>query len=142
MDVWFSWAKRPANCAYCKQPINTGEPSVVKKLWRRGNEDSRKINLTFHYHPECHYVEGLEYLTMNPYNPGEKRGPKVVGLCEEDYKRRLQLLQKKASLEQRKKKLKGSLPDHELRVAQINLDIMSLMAEIAQVGGIPKNWLR
>lgn len=143
MDVWFTWCRRPATCCYCKEQVETTTPMVVKKMWRKGDENSRRVNLIFYYHPLCHYVEGLDYLMMHPYTCGEKRGPKqVMQLTPEDARSRYLLLRKKASLEQRKRELKAHFPDRELHCAQIDLEIMSVWTEIAQVGGIPKSWLK
>jgi len=80
MDVWFTWCKRTAKCKWCEKPILVATPMVMKRLWRKGNPDSRKINLTFYYHPQCSLAEGMDYLEQHPYVAGLKRGPKKSSL--------------------------------------------------------------
>jgi len=114
---------------------------VIKKLWRKGDETSRRINLLFYYHPECYMVEGLEYLQMNPYTPGlHKRGPKTTLTPDQQRQRKL-ILMRRASLIQRKKKLKVKYPDRLLFEAKIDQQLIDLMVEIAPLGGIPISWL-
>lgn len=144
MDVWFSWCHRKATCPWCNKPIEKATPMVVKKLWRKGDPDSRKFNLWFYYHPECYLAEGLDYLKMNPYVArGEKRGPKpkLVELTTIQQKRRLWLLRKHGELLQRRKLLKTPYPDRILFETRINNQLFDLMVEIAQIGGIPEKWV-
>ena len=142
MDVWYSWCKRSAECNWCHKPIDTASPIVVKKLWRKGDPGSRRINLKFYYHPQCAMDEGMDYLATHPYTSGpHKRGPKSSILSEDDKLQRLKLLRRKASLDQRKKKLKMDYPDRLLKEAHIDEKIADLMIEIAQVGGIPHSWI-
>ena len=142
MDVWWTWNKRQADCCYCKQPITVATPMVVKKLCRKGDVDSRRINLTFYMHPECYMVEGFDYLLMNPYSSGvSRRGPKSVLTPEQRRQRRL-ILMRRASLVQRKKKLKTVYPDRLLLEAKLDEQLVDLMVEIAPVGGVPVSWLQ
>ena len=142
MDVWFAWCKRPADCNWCHKPIEHCTPMVVKKLWRKGDEGSRKINLKFYFHPDCNTASGLDYLNLHPYTSGpNKRGPKKSPLTDEQKHQRLLILRRKASLEQRKKKLKSGFPDRVLREAHLDEKIADLMLEIAPLGGIPHSWI-
>jgi hypothetical protein len=115
---------------------------VVKNLWRKGDANSRKINLKFYYHPDCNTAAGLDYLNQHPYTSGShKRGPKRTVLTPEQQHQRYLLLRRKASLEQRKRKLKAEFPDRLLKEANIDEKIADLMIEIAGVGGIPNSWI-
>jgi len=142
MDVWWKWARRQADCCHCNLPIAVSSPMVIKKLWRKGDENNRRVNIRFYYHPECYMAEGFDYLTMNPYTAGtRKRGPKSSLTPEQQRARRL-ILMRRASLLQRKRKLKSPYPDRLLMEARIDEKLTDLMIEIAPLGGIPTSWLK
>ena len=141
MDVWFTWCQRRAKCRWCEQPIEKGKPMVITKLWRKGDENSRKWNITNYYHPECYLAQGMDYLERNPYSPRGNRGKPKLQLSEEDRRKRYLLLRKKAALEQRKRKLKTSYPDNALMLARIDTRIVEICMDIALVGGVPKSWV-
>lgn len=141
MDVWFTHCQRRAKCRWCEKPIEKSKPMVITRLWRKGDENSRKWNITNYYHPECYLAQGLDYLERNPYSPRGNRGRPKLHLSEEDKRKRYLLLRKKAALDQRKRKLKTSYPDSALMVARIDAQIVEICMDIALVGGVPKSWV-
>ena len=142
MDIWFKWCQKPggATCNWCEKTIERATPMVVTRLWRKGDENSRRWNITKYYHPECYLAQGLDYLERNPFS-SKVGGSKKMELKPYARKYRLKLLRKKASLVQRKQRLKIPYPDRVLYEARIDEQIAGLAAQIATVGGIPKSWL-
>jgi len=138
-NVCMAWCQRKAMCKWCNKPIEAGNPIVTVFYWRKGVEGNRKLNLKFYYHPQCWVDQGTDYLKMNPYVP-HKRSRKLP-LTKEDTERRVTLLRRKASLDQRKRNLKANFPDRVLAEARIDSHIAEIMVEIVSVGGIPKRWL-
>ena len=138
-NVCMAWAKRQATCHYCNQPIEVATPEVVVFYWNKGQE-GRRFNVKQYYHPQ-HWVEqGLDYLKMNPYEAASK-GREPMALTTEQRTRRRSLLTKKASLEQRKQRLKAPYPERLLYEAKIDQEIASLMLQMQEVGGVPESWI-
>ena len=142
-NVCMRWATRWAECRFCEQRIEKATPVVVVFFWNKG-QDGRKWNTTLYYHPDCWVAQGLDYLKMNPYVAAKRwsltdrrENPLTVKEKEE----RNIILRKKASLDQRKRNLKTSYPDHALLEARIDVQISELMLDMLKVGGIPKKWL-
>jgi len=138
MDVWMTWCKRKASCRYCEQPISKATPMVVGKIWRKGDNSSRKFNIKLYWHPECWVKNGLDYLRMHPYSHG-KHATKRLGLLPEELVERNKLLRRYGSAKSRLGKLTNSSGD-VLRVIRLETRMKSIMAEISQLGGIPKGW--
>lgn len=141
MDVWFTHCQRKAKCKWCEQPIEKATPMVITRLWRKGDENSRRWNITNYYHPNCYLAQGMDYLETHPYSPRGNRGRPKIQLSEEDKRKRYLLLRRKAALEQRKRKLKTSYPDNALMIARIDTQIIEICMEITLVGGVPKGWV-
>lgn len=140
-DVWFTWNKRRAECCYCNQAIEVATPMIVTKLWRKGDAENRRINLTFYKHMECFMMEGMAHLIANPYTPGNnKRGPKSKLTPEQQVARR-KLLLAMGSLRQQLKKIKADYPDSLLNEARIRERMANLIVEASVLGGVPKSWL-
>jgi len=131
-NVSIAWCHRTAQCKWCENPIESGTAMVSVFFWNKGNEEKRGWNSKYYYHPDCWVAQGLDYLERNPYvpNPGRKR----MELEPEQKAKRLKILRRKASLEQRRQKATG------LMLAHIETLIAGLLEEIVEVGGIPKSW--
>jgi len=139
MDVWMTWVKRKTRCRYCGETMEKATPMVTGKLWRKGNPESRKINIRFYWHPQCWVKQGLDYLSLHPYSSGS-RGRKQLKLGEEDAKLRYKLLRKYAALRQRVTKLATKYPDNVLPILRIETQMKETAAKINEVGGIPPKW--
>lgn len=139
MDVWMTWAKRKAKCRYCGELVVKATPMVTGKLWRKGNPESRKINIRFYWHPQCWIKQGLDYLKEHPYYAGN-RGRKKLNLTPEESKLRYKLLRKYAALRQRITKLASEYPDNVLPILRIEKQMAETAKEIKKVGGIPAKW--
>ena len=144
MDVWFTWARKEAECEWCPKKIVRKTPMVVTKLWRKGQADVRKWNIIHYYHPECYIAQGLDYLDKHPFtevNAGKKKGRPEIVLSEEDKKARIALLKKKSNLEGRIRiiKEKGK-KDAVLKEAELTVQLAEVMQEIEKVGGAPTVW--
>lgn len=134
-----TWCKRKAKCRYCPESIVKGTPMVTGKLWRKGNPDSRKINLRFYWHPQCWVKQGLDHLSLHPYSGGN-RGRKQLKLSEEDSKLRYKLLRRYAALRQRITKLASTYPDNIFPILRIETQMKETASQIDKVGGIPPKW--
>ena len=77
---------------------------------------------------------------MNPYSPGE-RGPKPE-LSEEDRTKRNKLLRLKAAYESKKRKLLSQPNPNRVREIELDEHIAKVMYDIAQIGGVPKSWMK
>ena len=90
----------------------------------------------------CWIEQGMDYLRMNPYSAGVKRGPKVE-LTGEQTKRRSLLLRKYAVYKSRLNHIPANYSVAEKVLAEIRLEcqMASIVLETAQVGGVPKRWL-
>ena len=144
-NVCFQWCKKSSECPECKQLIEVATPCIMVFYWNKGNEDKRSYNVKKFYHPNCWIAQGMVYLMMNPYNPGEQRGPRVE-LTPEDRRKRQLLLRRYGTLQYRKRQY-GNNPTIgllEKTLIELHLDAMiaSVILEISQVGGIPKRWLQ
>ena len=139
-NVHINWCRRESKCVGCLQPITVATPCIVVVFWNKGNPDKRSWNVKKHYHPSCWLQQGLDYLQLNPYHPGSKRGPKCL-LTPENRKLRYTILRRKSALDQRRRNIKASYPDRLLIEARLDERLASLMIEISKVGGIPTKWL-
>lgn len=121
-------------------------PAVMVFFWNKGQEGKRSFNVKQYYHPQCWMDQGMDYLTLHPYvavgtkSSNNVRGPKC-NLTDEQKVIRRKLWCKRASLIQRKKRLKTPYPDNALMLADIESKLCGVMLEIAEVGGIPKKWI-
>jgi len=115
-------------------------PMVTVFFWNKGGPDHKGFNIKKYYHPKCWLEQGLDYLKMNPYIP-YRRKPKLE-LTPEQSQQRYKLLRRKASIEQRRRRLDGNNPDRWLSEALLDVQITDLMIEIAPLGGIPDKWLK
>lgn len=138
-NVYFQWCKKQAECPECHQIIETATPCIIVFYWNKGNEEKRSFNVKKFYHPQCWITQGLDYLMMNPYTSGSRRGPKVE-LSPEDRRKRQLLLRKYATYKSRKNKLAGD-PLRILSEIRLDNQMASIILEISQVGGIPKRWI-
>ena len=138
-NVYMTWCQRKAICKWCEFAIEAGTPMVTVFFWHKGDEDHRQWNKKLYYHPQCWVGQGLDYLKMNPYVPYVRK-PKAK-LSEEQRKQRAALLNRKCSLEQRRRNVKSGYPDRLLVEARLDRQIAELMMEMIPVGGIPKRWL-
>ena len=147
-NVTINWCQNQAKCKWCEQPIPVGTPMVTVFFWNKGDEGKRGWNIKHYYHlrteeevagglPQCWCEQGLDWLKRNPY-VSKRTGRKRIELTWEERQRRLRMLKRKASLEQRRRALEE---DDVLGHAHIDTKVAELMLEIAMVGGIPKSWL-
>lgn len=139
-NVCMVWCQKKAICGHCEKEIEVGAPMVTVFFWNKGN-DNRRWNVKKYYHPNCWIEQGLDYLKMNPYVPYRRGGNNKFDLTPEQKEKRKSILRKKASLEQRRRKLKSDYPDRILIEARIDSQIADLAVEIGGIGGIPKRWL-
>ena len=139
-NSYMNWCRRKAKCRWCEKEIPVATPTVTTFYWNTRSGGS--WNVKQHYHPDCWLKNCMDYLERNPYTPGLRRGPKVK-FIQEDRKERLKLLQAKAALEQRKRRLL-SLPEensNKVKLGRIESKILNLYDKISRLGGIPKGWL-
>ena len=137
-NVTMAWCQHHAKCEWCPDHIETGMPLVTVFFWNKGGPDHKGFNIKKYYHPDCWTGQGLDYLKMNPYVPYIRK--KKLELTPEQAKLRYVLLNRKASIDQRKRGLNGN-PNKAMLEAELNVRIAELMVEIAPIGGIPKKWL-
>lgn len=137
-NVTMRWCVRKSTCKWCEQPIDNGTPVVTVFFWNRGNENSRKWNNTYSYHPECWIKQGLDYLERNPYIPQHRN--KQPNLTVEDKRKRFLLIRKFNSLVQRKKHNYHNYPDTVLDDIKLTQKQVDIMLEVAVLGGVPKGW--
>ena len=97
-NVTMGWCERRTKCEYCPEHIEKGTPGVRVFFWNKGGPDHKGFNVKKYYHPECWVAQGMDYLKMNPYVPKSKKP--TLALSPEQRKRRKQLINQKASLEQ------------------------------------------
>lgn len=138
-NITMTWCQRRAQCEWCPEMIEAGNPIVTVFFWNKGSPDHKGFNVKRYYHPDCWVAQGLDYLKRNPYVPYVRR--KKLELTPEQSKQRYVILRKKAAIDQRKRNLNGNYPDKLLIEARLNQKITELMMEIAPIGGIPKKWL-
>ena len=141
-SVYMAWCTRKAECPWCKQLIEVATPSVIVFYWNRGDEQHKPYNTKQHYHPQCWIDQGLDYLNMNPYSSPGVRGRPHSQLSLEDKAKRLLILRKKAALEQQRKRIKTPYPDRLTIEERIDTQIMELMFQISEIGGIPISWMK
>ena len=139
-NVTMKWCVKKSTCKWCEQPIDNGTPVVTVFFWNKGNEDSRKWNTKYSYHPQCWVAQGLDYLNRNPYVPQTRR--KKPTLCEEDRRTRFLLVRKFHKAEQVRNINRdgGSYPDKLLAEIRLTQQMVDIMLEVATVGGVPKSW--
>lgn len=138
MDIWIAHCKRIAKCHYCEKHINVTEPMVTGKLWRKKKEGLLHWVIRYYWHPLCWVEEGLNYLSKNPYNQGN-RGGQPLNLSHEDRIKRLSILRRHAKYTQ---KIRQSMERGDLdRIIRLASSMEKLKEEILPLGGIPKKWL-
>jgi hypothetical protein len=138
-NVIISWCKRRATCRWCEQVIEPGTPMVKVFFWNKGDDGSRKWNISHYYHfPDCYAAQGMDYLNRNPYT-GYKSS-KGSKLSREDRRKRFLLVRKFNELHQRKKRLGLTYPDNVAMEIQLNNRMIEIMKEMVSLGGIPKSW--
>ena len=142
-NVFMYWCQHKAKCKWCEQTIEAGTPVIQVYFWNKGNEDKRTWNIKRFYHPQCYIEQGMDYLKMNPFVPYQRstKSKGIAKLNNGQRELRYKLLKRKASIDQRKRRLNGDYPDRVWEEAKLDLQISELMVEIASVGGIPKKWL-
>jgi len=113
-------------------------PMVVGKIWRKGDNSSRKFNIKLYWHPECWIKSGMDYLNQHPYSHG-KHATKRLGLSPENLIKRNKLLRRYGSAKARLVKL-GNSADNILRVFRLEAKMRDIAAEISEMGGVPKGW--
>ncbi|KKN75159.1 hypothetical protein LCGC14_0383180 [marine sediment metagenome] len=136
-NVFMYWCQHKAKCRWCEKDVEAGTPVIKVYFWNKGNEEKRGWNVSRYYHPQCYIEQGLDYLKLNPYTPYVRKRPDN-NLTSEQKELRYKLLRRKASIDQRKKRLNSS---HPLETARLDEQISKIMVEITKVGGIPKRWL-
>ena len=138
-NVCMAWCQRQAQCGYCPDHIEAGNPMVTVFFWHKGEDGKRGLNAKLYYHPGCWVENGLDYLKKNPYVAYIRHKP--TQLTTKQKIERLKILRRKTSLEQRRRNLKPTNPDHNLVVARMDRQVAELMVQIVKVGGIPPKWL-
>jgi hypothetical protein len=109
--------------------------------WNKGS-DGRRFNTKQYFHPQHWLDKGMDYLRMNPYTAGNRRGPKPrLTLTYEQKAERLRLLRTKATLEQRKRQLDISRPDYLAAVTALEIKVLDTIQAIAPLGGVPPSWM-
>ena len=109
-------------------------------FWNKGTEEHKGFNVKVYYHPDCWVAQGLDYLRMNPYVPYIR--DRTLELSIGEKVERTKILKRKASIDQRRRRLNGNYPDRALLEARLDTQVAELMMEIAPLGGIPKKWLQ
>jgi hypothetical protein len=132
------WCRKQATCKWCDKPIEIGTPLVAVFFWNKGNENSRRWNVTLYYHPQCWVDQGLDYLERNPFVP-HRRG-RVRTLSNEDARKRFLLVRRFHALEQRKRNIKAPYPDNLLVEERLTKQMVDVMLDVANLGGAPKSW--
>jgi hypothetical protein len=154
MDVWVSTCRRRIeSCSYCHKPIDSGSIVVYGKLWMRNSKDKDKIThwvRHFYWHTDspdnhkcCWLEQGIENAKKMQSQYIENRGGKRLLLPEEDRKKRLQILQRRARLVQMlKDELEKQVDgDKNLdKIIEIGNKIEQLKQSIELYGGAPKSW--
>jgi hypothetical protein len=141
-SVTMQWCRREAKCKWCDQPIETGTPMVTVFYWNRSPETHKRWNTSFYYHPQHWLDSGMDYLMLNPYSPGERRGPKPrLNLTAEERKSRLALLRKKATLDQRFRQVDPTRWDYIAATTRLKIKVLDCITLIAPLGGVPDGWL-
>jgi len=148
MDIWIGRCKKSAECNYCGETIENGEPAVFGKLWRQYGAEGgevRKWTKKFRWHARrkrdgqcCWAIQGLENFDSTPYT--ETRGRRPLVISKEMRETRLRLLRRHAKVMQRLRV--------EMESGKANVDVLihlgsrleTLKEEISQVGGVPKSW--
>ena len=138
-NVTISWCEHNAKCGWCPERIGTGTAMVSVFYWNKGTTEHKGFNTITYFHPQCWVEQGLDYLKRNPYVPYVRKRSKLE---PEQRKMRSILLRRKCSIEQRRRKIKPDDTDKVLKEIRLDRQVTDLMMEIAQVGGIPKTWLR
>jgi len=138
-STYITWCPKSAKCPWCEQDTVVATPVVM--VYFNNRREGKKYNVKKIYHPDCWLAQGLDYLKMNPYSAKGNRGRPTKNMSVEDKSIRLKLLQKKAALEQEKKRLKTPYPERLLLESKLDEKIAAVMLEIAGKGGIPKKWL-
>lgn len=140
-NVCMVWCQRQANCGWCDKPIEVATTEVTVFYWNKG-ADGHRWNVKRYYHPQCWIDQGVDYLNLHPYCAGERRGPKPnLSLSKEEMDKRLHLLRKKATLEQRKRNLDPKRADYLSAVLKLEIKVLDTIQEIAPIGGVPRKWL-
>jgi len=147
-NVTMRWCQRESTCNFCHGKIEAGDPMIVVFFWNKGG-DGRRWNVKQFYHVvtqvegydyHCWEMQGLDYLKRNPYTAITRdRKPK---LSKEDTRQRKLILNRKAALDQRKRKLDPTRPDYLQKITQIDADIIVLGSEILKYGKMPDKWLQ
>lgn len=137
-NVTMRWCVKKSTCKWCDQPIDNGTPVVTVFFWNKGNEESRKWNSKFSYHPQCWVDQGLDYLRSNPYQQQVRiRKP---NLPKEDRRKRFLLVRRFNALVQKRANCNHSFPDHILTDIDLTQRMIDIMLEVATIGGVPKGW--
>ena len=138
-SVMMRWGRKQAQCKWCEQAVEVGNPIVSVVFWNKGNEDKRSWNKYLYYHPQCWVDQGLDYLNRNPYVP-HVRGRKAT-LSKEDRRKRFLLVRRFNALVQRKGKIKAPYPDHLLIEERITKQMLDIIMDVTNLGGVPKSWV-
>ncbi len=137
-NVTMRWCTKKSTCKWCDKPIEKETPLVKVFYWNKGNEESRKWNSKFYYHPQCWLDQGLNYLRMNPYAT-KYMGRRTV-LNPEDRRKRFLLVRRFNAIVQKRANCNHSFPDHILTDIDLTQRMVDIMLEVATIGGVPKGW--
>ncbi len=135
-NITIAWCQRVAECEWCHQNIDAGEPLVTLFFWNKGTPEHKGFNVKKYFHPNCWVEQALDYLARNPYVPYIRK--EKLELSPEDSKQRYIILKRKGSIDQRKRNV---VDGNTMVLAQLDEQIAELMIQIAPLGGIPKRWL-
>jgi len=138
-NVTMRWCRKKAICKWCEQPVEIGTPMVAVMFWNKGNKDNRSWNVQNCYHPDCWVRQGLDYLERNPYVPHVR--VRTLKLDPEVKKKRLVLMRQFHALNQRKNNIKVDYPDSLLVEQRLTRQMIDIMLDVANLGGIPKSWV-
>jgi len=140
-NVTMRWCQNRAECKWCQQYIEPGQPLVAVLFWNRGS-DGRRWNTQQCYHPQCWIEQGLDYLKRNPYVPYRQGRKGYTELSVEDKRKRFLLVRKFHALEQRRKNIRAEFPESLLVESMLTKQMAEIMLDVARLGGVPKSWVK
>ncbi len=130
MNVWISKCRKQATCKWCNEIISKDE-FIVTISYYRGKWLVKK-----YFHPNCWIEQGKEAVMKNPKT--DNRGKKRMVISDEDRKKRLRILVRRASVIQRLKKAYEDEDTDEM--IHLGMLLHKLREEIEPYGGVPKKW--
>jgi len=146
MDIWARWNKQTRKCHYdlcfalhglARGPIERGDPVIIGRSKKLTAAGMRTFN--YAWHPDCWLAQAMDHLTSIPESERvSPRGRRPVAANLEVRKRRVSLLQKRASLNHRQ--VKAALAGDAVRVLALEAEKQSLIPLILETGPLPKRW--